>query len=329
MKIAFIYNSNSYFTRLDLEILREQHEIVPLFFDKKIEALRIWKYFGVLKGCDVYICWFASWHTIIPLLVAKLLRKPFILIGGGYDSANVPEAAYGNQRIWWKRILSNYSFRSADKLVVNSNFIKQEIKTLGGVSEERMEVIYHGIPELAEKTNLNQKENIALNVGNLSKQNTLRKGIKPFIQAAGLLPEWRFIQAGKWKDDAHQELNQIKASNAYLEGLVSDTRLRELFQKASVYIQPSLHEGFGLSVIEAMQYGCIPVVSKHGALPEVVGGFGVILEDLEPETIVQGINLAIQEFHDRRQLIQDYVHQNFSLVQRSEKMLNVLKAYEK
>lgn len=324
MKLAFIYNSNSYFTKLDLQIFQDGHDVVPLFFNRKKEAIFIWRYMKTLRCSDVLVCWFASWHSILPLLYAKVSNKPFVLIGGGYDSANVPQAQYGNQRIWWKRMLSNFCFRSADRLIVNSHFIKNEIMEIGGVNEENMRVIYHGIPIITEKIEVDEKGKIALNVGNLSKQNELRKGIRPFIQTAGLLKAWRFVHAGKWKDDSHKALKALATSNVHFEGFVSDERLKELFQRASVYVQPSLHEGFGLSVIEAMQRGCIPVVSAEGALPEVVGEYGVILEDLRPQTIASAIELAENKFQQRRDEIQQYVHKNFDLKIRAMLLLKVI-----
>jgi glycosyltransferase involved in cell wall biosynthesis len=324
MKIAYIYNSNSYFTRLDLEILSRNHKVYPLFFKSKSEVLNLWNYLPILIRSDIFVCWFASWHTLIPLIISKLLKKPFLLIAGGYDSANVPEAGYGNQRIWWRRILSNFCFRNTTKLIVNSHFIEKEILSIGGINRDRLQVIYHGIPVLTEVMPFDSKKLIALNVGNLSRENVLRKGIKPFLLAAKHLPEWTFIHAGSWIDNSHKHINSKSLTNVHLEGYVSDERLKNLFRSASVYIQPSLHEGFGMSVIEAMQFGCIPIVSKYGALPEVVGEFGLVLENLDPITIAEAVKKATLIFSNRRIEIQNYIHVNFNLQNREDALINVI-----
>jgi glycosyltransferase involved in cell wall biosynthesis len=142
--------------------------------------------------------------------------------------------------------------------------------------------------------------------------------------SASYLKDWRFIHAGRCQDDSYVKLNALRADNAKLEGFVGKERLNELFKIASVYVQPSLHEGFGLSVIEAMQYGCIPLVSKHGALPEVIGSFGLVLHDLDPETIACGIIEAERLFGNRREEIQNYINVNFNINRRSRQLLQII-----
>jgi hypothetical protein len=69
-------------------------------------------------------------------------------------------------------------------------------------------------------------------------------------------------------------LRQAASPNVEFLGFVSDEELFSLYARASVYVQASMHEGFGLSVAEAMSAGCIPVVTRAGSLPEVVGDVG-------------------------------------------------------
>ena len=68
-----------------------------------------------------------------------------------------------------------------------------------------------------------------------------------------------------------------------LTGYLSDDELDALFRSAAVYVQASLHEGFGLSLAEAMLAGAVPVVTAAGALPEVVGDTGVTIAEPTPE----------------------------------------------
>jgi glycosyltransferase involved in cell wall biosynthesis len=78
-----------------------------------------------------------------------------------------------------------------------------------------------------------------------------------------------------------------------LTGGVSDETLADWYRRASVYVQASRHEGFGMAVAEAMLAGCIPVVTKAGALPEVVGDVGVQVDAPDPESIADGIRAAL------------------------------------
>ena len=59
-------------------------------------------------------------------------------------------------------------------------------------------------------------------------------------------------------------------------------------------MQPSLHEGFGLSLAEAMLAGAVPVVTPAGALPEVVGNTGVTIPDPTPSAVAAGVREALE-----------------------------------
>lgn len=61
-------------------------------------------------------------------------------------------------------------------------------------------------------------------------------------------------------------------------GRVTDSELQELYEGASLYVQPSITEGFGLPVLEAMKSGVVVVSSDGGALKEIVGAAGVIVK---------------------------------------------------
>ena len=103
-----------------------------------------------------------------------------------------------------------------------------------------------------------------------------------FVQAASLVPDVEFVVAGKWMDGSVEALRAVAPGNVTLTGWLEREELDALYRRASVYVQASRHEGFGLSVAEAMLAGCIPVVSSAGALPEVVGDAGVVLDTVAP-----------------------------------------------
>ena len=71
-------------------------------------------------------------------------------------------------------------------------------------------------------------------------------------------------------------------------GWLSDEELEDLYRRASVYVQASRHEGFGLAVAEAMLAGCVPVVMDVTAMPEVVGEAGVLVHSQDPADVAAG-----------------------------------------
>jgi hypothetical protein len=87
-----------------------------------------------------------------------------------------------------------------------------------------------------------------------------------------------------------------------LLGWVADDRLTELYGGASVYVFPSLFEGFGLPVLEAMASGCAVVASDIPVLREVGGDAGVYVDPLDPAAIASGVCRAIGDQEVRAKL---------------------------
>jgi len=162
-----------------------------------------------------------------------------------------------------------------------------------------------------------------LTVGNVWQENLLRKGLLPFVQAAAHLPATKFMLIGKWYDDSIETLRRVAGPNVEFTGFVSDERLVDLYQRASVYVQASLHEGFGLSVAEAMLAGCIPVVTRKGALPEVVGDAGVYAASNDPLDVAVAIRRALTLDGSARQRARERILTQFP-VERRRKALYAL-----
>lgn len=78
-------------------------------------------------------------------------------------------------------------------------------------------------------------------------------------------------------------------SGVSARGIVSRGELLRLYGSAAVMVFPSLYEGFGLPVLEAMASGCPVAAARSGALPEVVGDAGVLFDPTDPQALVDGV----------------------------------------
>ncbi|MEZ5275625.1 MAG: glycosyltransferase family 4 protein [Opitutaceae bacterium] len=237
--------------------------------------------------------WFASWHTFPVVLAAALLRKPFLLIIGGYDLANMPEIEYGHQRGGLKRWISLATMKLASRLMTNSEYSRGEGKRNAGLDPKTVGVVHHGVPDVFGKRPPKSWKRLVVTVGNVDRANLFRKGHEPFVRAAALLPDVEFRLIGSWRDDAIDYLKSIATTNVVFPGRVSDDELNASLMEASVYVQASAHEGFGMSLAEAMLACCVPVVSCNGAIPEVVGECGLYLSRITPEALAQNIEAAL------------------------------------
>ena len=157
-----------------------------------------------------------------------------------------------------------------------------------------MTVLHHGVPDPFGELPPGPKEPLALTVGHLVRSTLEQKGHRPFVAAAADLPEVRFVFVGRWHDDAIEELRALAGDNVEFTGWLSDDDLHAMYRRASVYVQASRHEGFGLAVAEAMLAGCVPVVMNVTAMPEVVGDAGVLIESQRPEDVAAGVRRALE-----------------------------------
>ncbi|MCZ7557091.1 MAG: glycosyltransferase family 4 protein [Bacteroidia bacterium] len=322
-KILFVHNARTSFVRDDLEILSAEFAVEELYVPSPF-VIRPLRLFTHVRNSDVVFCWFASWHTLLPVLFAHCLRKPSVLVTGGYDTANVPEANYGSQRGGIRKWLANTVLRNATRLIVNSEAAYREAAAIDGLESSCIDVVYHGVHAVAFTPHA-AKEKLALTVGGVWRENLHRKGLLPFVRLAGELPDWNFVLVGKWQDDSIETLRAEAGDNVYFAGFVGERELHDYYAQASVYVQLSLHEGFGLSVAEAMTAGCRPLVSNAASLPEVVGEHGVIV-DLHDHA---ALSVALLQAHaandEQRKAGAEWVTSSFSMQKRTVELTNIIK----
>jgi len=272
----------------------------------------------MLLRSDLVVGWWASWHTFWPITLAWLLRKPSLLIIGGFDTAAMPDIGYGFQQGGPRRWLSRWVMRRASRLVTNSSYSQGEIERNIGFPPARVGVIHHGVPDPYGELPDADRERLALNVGLVTRDNLEIKGQRAFVEAAAHAPDVAFVLAGPWRDDAIEGLRREAAPNVSFTGWLERSDLDALFRKASAYVQPSRHEGFGLAVAEAMLAGCVPVVTVAGALPEVVGDAGIQIRACDPATIGGAVRRALDLEPQARARARERILTRFPVSRRRE-----------
>ncbi|MDO9545354.1 MAG: glycosyltransferase [Pelolinea sp.] len=322
-KIFFVHTGNETFTEIDRDLLSTSFDVSDFHASRKfpVDIVRYWQ--GV-KSTDAVFCWFASWNSMWALLIAKFFHKPSVLVIGGYDLANLPNADYGQQRGGLGKWVSRYAIRLASTLFTNSYYSQMEAEQNAGITANRVKVIYHGVPDPFDALPQIPKERMALTVGKVDVPNLKRKGLVPFVRTAALLPNIQFVLVGAWSDDSIEYLRSIATKNVHFTGRISKEVLLNYYQKASVYVQVSLHEGFGLSVAESMLAGCIPVITKAGSLPEVVGDCGIVCESSEPEDIARSIMIVLNSSPETRGRIRERIITHFPLSLRQASLNQII-----
>ena len=96
-KVLFVYQLLMPFIKRDLDIIQRNFDTKILAWPKLKQRIfpTIFNLFRDIRRSDLIICWFASYHALISVFFAKLLKKKSIIITGGYDVIAVPKINYG------------------------------------------------------------------------------------------------------------------------------------------------------------------------------------------------------------------------------------------
>jgi glycosyltransferase involved in cell wall biosynthesis len=320
-RVLFVHSRKASFVAIDREILAERYEIEDLYQPGRLpNPIAV---IGGVARADVLFGWFASWHTFFPITLAWLVRKPTVLVVGGFDTASMPDIGYGHQRGGLRRWASRWIMRRARRLITNSDYSLSEIERNTPIPPARVTVVHHGVPDPFEEPPA-AKQREALTVGAIDRTTLVQKGQLAFVRAAAELPDVRFVFAGKWLDDAIDVLRAAAPANVEFTGWLSDADLHARYRRAAVYVQASRHEGFGLAVAEAMLAGCVPVVMNVTAMPEVVGDAGVLIESQRPADVAVGVRRALELGPDAGGRARERILTSFPMERRREGIQRVV-----
>ena len=317
--ILFLYENAAPFVTADLEILSERFDVTPMecsaggTFGSLLEPLR---------GSDASFSWFALGYAARAVLLGKWFRRPSVVVAGGWDVISMPEIGYGAVRSPRGRRRARYVLRKCSLLLTFSDWSRQTIEALAG---RRPETVHLGVD--LDRFRPALKEPLVVTVGNVTKENLVRKGIETFVRTAALVPDVPFLVVGRQDPEAMEALRAMAAPNVRFTGRVSDEALRDVLGRAKVYVQVSRNEGFGLAVVEAMAAGCVPVVTNAGSLPEVVGDVGVFAPLWSPEGTAEAVRTALDS--DRGEAARERVARTFPLSKRRERLLELVEGLVK
>lgn len=188
----------------------------------------------------------------------------------------------------------------SDHIITVSGFTAGQVQSLLGVDASRITVIPHGVrvPEMPGRPDEGPREPLVLFVGAIQK----RKNVARLIKAFERLPEpWRLVLAGSSEGyAAADELRAVEESPRreaiQIAGYVSAEDLEALYRRASIFAFPSLDEGFGMPVLEAMAHRVPVITSTVSALPEVAGDAALLVHPADTEALSDAlVRLASDE----------------------------------
>lgn len=204
-----------------------------------------------------------------------------------------------------RRLLQTHlrpSAQKADAIVTISEFSKSEIKELLGIPEERIfvapcgtdTVYYRPFESEEEEAEARAKirakydaDRFLLYVGTLEPRKNIKTIVKAFEKASGNIPGVKLVLAGGVGWHSEETIAAIEESpvkdRIVRTGYITQEEKRDLYRCAASFVYPSIYEGFGMPVTEAMACGTRCIVSDTSSLPEVTGDLAVKVETYDEE----------------------------------------------
>lgn len=229
---------------------------------------------------------------------------------------------YSAAELIYHRFSAKLAIKKARHIITVSHFSKQEMVEIYGAPPQKISVVYNGYNDriyrrLNEKTTneiLTEqqiKKPYLLFVGRLEE----KKNIKRLVQAFAILKkklklkpyDLNLVLAGRpgfGYNKIREEIEKNDLADSVIEpGWLGEEKLPALYNGAEVFVFPSLYEGFGIPLLEAMACGTPVVTSKITSLPEIAAGAGLLVNPENPEDIAEAIEKILNDKNLKSELI--------------------------
>jgi len=317
----------------------------PGNFEFKVIGLpRLWTQLGlaIRTFIDPIDVLFIPSHTL-PLVRRPRLRTVITVHDLG---AEYLPGLHQLKQILYLKLMTHYQIKTASRVIAVSESTKKDLVKRVGIRAGKVEVVYEGIdrqlfrefPIDIVNSSLKRlglkRGNYFLFVGTIQPRKNLERLIKAFaIFSSRKLKEdddFKLVLGGGkgWKTDEIYSLAPklgIEKKVVFL-GRISDNDLAVLYSGALALTYPSLFEGFGLPIIEAMALGCPVITSNLSSMPEVAGGAALLVNPYEESEIAEGMGKIYNDDTLRSSLIKkgNIRSSNFDWKTAAERTIEIL-----
>lgn len=254
---------------------------------------RIWQRARLPLPVELFTGKVDLFHATDFVLPYTLAATRTLLTVHDLSFVRVPEAASPPLKAYLDAVVPR-SVARADHILADSAATKDDLIELYGTPADKITVLYSGVDQCFRRLNdrrllesTRSKYGLAdvkyiLSVGTVQPRKNYSRVIRALaeVQATGLDLHYAIAGGKGWLED---EMRHTIASTGmgdivHVLGYVDDEDLPALYSEAQMLLMPSLYEGFGLPVLEAMACGVAVITSKFSSLPEVAGDAAILLD---------------------------------------------------
>lgn len=269
-----------------------------------------------------------AWRKKCDIVYCNDYFAPYIHLG--YKTVQVFHDAFFYEypqycnKIWlqlFKRI-SVPAARRSSFIITPTHYAKQRVHHFTRIPEEKIIAIHQGPKTLQVASSETEIPTwlptlkgipYLLHVGVLEKRKNIPTLLHAFKQLKDAGYPHQLVLAGKGNGKIHSDdTQQIKDTIQQLQlekevimpGYLPDEVLGTLYQQASLYVFPSINEGFGIPILEAFQFGVPVIVANNTCLPEVGADAVITFDPFQPDDIFQKIMTVLQDPSLQQTMIQ-------------------------
>jgi glycosyltransferase involved in cell wall biosynthesis len=184
----------------------------------------------------------------------------------------------------------------SDLIIAVSAFTARQVEQLLKVEAARIRVIPHGVQRMPPSDRPVSREQMILFVGALQRRKNLARLVEAF---EGVPSGWKLVLAGSLGFGAQEALERIERSprkdDIQVLGYVPQRNLEDLYRRASIFAFPSLDEGFGMPILDAMAHGVPVLTSNVSAMPEVSGTAALHVDPSDVASIAAGLRKLTED----------------------------------
>ena len=191
---------------------------------------------------------------------------------------------------------------AADHIIAVSNNTKAELLDYYGLDEDKVTVVYHGLPREFGKVNIHLRglpERYLLYVGQRGGTKNFRRFLEAYAAAASVDKSLYLlcVGGGEFTEDERKRLEELSIEKRVQQRNLNDAVLAACYKQAVAFVFPSLYEGFGIPILEAFSMGCPVLLSDIGSFREVAKDMGHYFDPMSSESITQVIQYVLEEEH--------------------------------
>lgn len=193
---------------------------------------------------------------------------------------------------WYYKIYTTISDKNNNYYLANSESTRGDVLKYFKIKADNIKTILLGADDKFHQSEKTTNEKYILSLCTLGKRKNLIFAIKNFFDFINTykINDLKMVLVGgiwqKFEKELQAAIGNFDKTKLEFLGYVEDEKLPELYSNAMMFVYPSLYEGFGLPVLEAMKCGCPVITSNTSSLPEVIEHAGIQIDPTNDEELI-------------------------------------------